>query len=53
MHWHEHHFPEHVEQKEIQRSKHADHAGFEKQHENEVFLQPRVYRPGCENGQWT
>ena len=44
VHRDEHHFPKNVKQKEVQRGENADHAAFQQQHEDEVFLQTVIDR---------
>jgi hypothetical protein len=41
VHRHEHHFPHHVEQEEIQRHEHAEHSGREDQHQRVVAVRAR------------
>ena len=38
IHRHEHHFPENVEQHEIERHENAEHAGLQQQQQDVVFL---------------
>src|SRR5262249_8148984 len=51
IHGHQHDFPEHIKQKQVERTEDSDHSRFEQQHENEVFLQTSVNGPGGENSQ--
>ena len=50
IHRHQHHFPEHVEQHEIQRHENAQHARLQQQQQNVIFLFALVdRRPGRQN----
>src|SRR6266850_8271987 len=53
IHWNEHHFPEDVKEKEIQRCENADHSRLQEKHENEVLLQAIPDRPRRKNRQRT
>src|SRR5688572_14984518 len=48
VHGNQHHFPEQVEQEEVQCGENTNHAGFEQQHEEEVLLRPVADGPRSE-----
>ena len=51
VHRHQHQFPEDVEQEEIERNEHADHARLQQQEHGVVFLDAVLdRRPGTEHG---
>ena len=45
IHRHQHHFPKNVEEKKIERDEGAEHAGFQKQHEDQIFFDFVLHRP--------
>src|SRR5207244_5939957 len=51
VHRNEHHFPENVEEEEVERDEDADHAGLQEQQQNVVFLGPLMdSAPGRKDG---
>ncbi len=51
VHRNQHDFPEHVEQKQVQRAENTDHPGLQQQHEDEVFLRAFSNGPRRQHGQ--
>ncbi len=50
IHRHQHDFPKNVKQEKVQRHERAEHAGLQEQHENQIFLELLMHRPGRQNG---
>ena len=51
IHRHQHDFPEHIEQHQIERQEGAEHAGFQEQHEDQILFDLVTHRPGGQQRQ--